>query len=1122
MEELPDVGGSICGILEGDDARTSVTDEGRFTWSSGDQVWLQTTSGSVAGTLSSGAGTANAQFSYGAYIGELTGKAVCPYNSGHDVEGNVLTAVLPSSYDLGSNLNNTNALLYGVNAGGTIRFNHLAGVMRFVFRNVPAGTDKFQLTLDKKINGTFVANLTDDCPIIETSDESLESEKTVTLSFDPLKSATDISLYVPLPVGTYTYLGLDLWAGDTSVWSYANTVTNKISRKTLKLMPAVNMGGTVGGELEDGVFDLSKAGPANCYIVSEAGSYMFIPTKGNVIEPVGNIDSVEVLWESFGTDVTPASGDLVRNVRYENSAVYFETPADFKEGNAVIAAKDAGGRILWSWHIWLTDQPEVQVYYNNAGTMMDRNLGATSASPGDVGALGLFYQWGRKDPFLGASSIDESVAAKSTLVWPSPVESDSNNGTIEFSIANPTTFITRNINNHDWYYSSWEDTDNYRRWAELKNIYDPCPRGWRVPDGGENGVWHIAVGFSSFDHSYDSANRGMDFSETLGSAQSIWFPNAGYLTYDGILNSVGSAGSCWSASHSSVMADAFKYWNSGKVSLWSDNQRATGRTVRCVQDTGVSPGANGNGFASYKEAASAIKELYNPDLWKSECNRFCNTDRWTDDWNQRTMLYDWVSGTIDSGWSQGLAEWKAHYRGITLANEILNRISNSTIDLDEYAAEAKFFRASFYMYLIASFGDVPFATENISLEEAYENGRVDRKLILQQIYKDYDAVTEILWRSDEPGGRVSVGAALAMKARAALLMSDWETCAEAAKACMDWNKYSLHPDFEELFHSKTSTSPEFIFTLPCFEYPGQISIKAFVPRNAGGTSVAQPSWELFFAFTCTDGKNVEDSPLYDPANPFANRDPRLAATTAEFDKEFLDYIYNPRPSAKKTLQVSTGTEVTNKDCKPGSRDCSYNGLVLKKFVDEEWVDDLYTDMPSRIIRYADVLLMYAEAKMEMNQIDQSVHDALNSVRARAYKCGIDETTKYPAITETNQSELRRIIRNERRCELAWENRRWFDLIRWRVCEECLTLPVYGLPDDKKSTANEATGYWPFPKDFRPKMRPSSTIDITSIEDYPDYYTKSVEKRGFVSRQYFYPIPFSEIYTNRNLVQNPGY
>ena len=102
-EVLPVEGGSVRATMESDHTRTSVTDEGTFTWSAGDQVWLHTTSGSVAGTLSSGAGTASANFSYGSYFGEMTGKAVNPYNSGHSISGDVLNVVMPSSYDLGQN-----------------------------------------------------------------------------------------------------------------------------------------------------------------------------------------------------------------------------------------------------------------------------------------------------------------------------------------------------------------------------------------------------------------------------------------------------------------------------------------------------------------------------------------------------------------------------------------------------------------------------------------------------------------------------------------------------------------------------------------------------------------------------------------------------------------------------------------------------------------------------------------------------------------------------------------------------------------------------------------------------------------------------------------------------------
>ena len=600
VEEVPVAEHTVLAVMENEQTMTSVTDDGSFTWASGDQIWLHTTSGSVVGTLSDGAGTASASFSTGVFIGNLTGKAVYPYNTGHTVSGNELSVVLPSSYDLGSNLANTNAAMYGVNVDGTIRFNHLAGVMRFKFKNVPAGTDKFQITLDKKISGTFTADLTADLPIIETATTSDASEKTVTLNFDPLTSVSDICLYVPLPVGTYTTLGLDLWAGSESIWSYSNTVTNTISRKTLKLMPAVSMGGTVGGdiegegsvggEIEGEIVDLSGNGTANSYIVSEAGSYKFTPTKGNSSESVGAIATAEVLWETFGTDVTPNVGDLVKNVKYENGVISFETPSAYKEGNAVIAAKDASGTILWSWHIWLTDQPEGQVYYNNAGTMMDRNLGATSTTPGDVGALGLLYQWGRKDPFLGSSNISDDVDAKSTGSWPSAVSSDSNNGTIAYATANPTTFIKFNDYNYDWYYTGSSSTDNTRRWTtseSSKSIYDPCPAGWRVPDGGSNGVWSKACGSSSYfsGYPYDGTNEGMNFAGKFGSASTIWYPASGFrYSGDDSLCYVGYYGYYWSASPDGNRAYYLYFCYYGYVYPSNSIDRALGQSVRCLQE----------------------------------------------------------------------------------------------------------------------------------------------------------------------------------------------------------------------------------------------------------------------------------------------------------------------------------------------------------------------------------------------------------------------------------------------------------------------------------------------------------------------------------------------------------
>ena len=326
--------------------------------------------------------------------------------------------------------------------------------------------------------------------------------------------------------------------------------------------------------------DLSNSGRANCYIVSEEGSYKFPTVKGNSSESVGAVKSVEVLWESFGTSTAPEVGDLIKSVSYSDGYITFQTADTFKEGNAVIAARNASGTILWSWHIWLTDQPGKCVYANNAGTMMDRNLGATSATPGDVGALGLLYQWGRKDPFLGSSSISSSVEAKSTITWPSAVSSSSSRGTVAYATEHPTTFVTSNINNYDWYYSGSSSTDN-TRWQSTKTIYDPCPAGWRVPDGASNGVWK-KVGFD--DHSYDFSDRGMLFRSGI-SSPAAWYPAAGFrFINDGALCSVGSYGYYMSVAPDGYYVYSLEFYYKGNVYPTDSGYRATGKSVRCLQE----------------------------------------------------------------------------------------------------------------------------------------------------------------------------------------------------------------------------------------------------------------------------------------------------------------------------------------------------------------------------------------------------------------------------------------------------------------------------------------------------------------------------------------------------------
>ena len=346
--------------------------------------------------------------------------------------------------------------------------------------------------------------------------------------------------------------------------------------------------GTSGGVQIDvaAAKDLSTSGTANSYIVSNAGTYKIPTVKGNSSESVGSVASVEVLWESFGTDETPKVGSLISKAIYENGKIYFMTPPEFREGNAVIAAKNSSGVILWSWHIWFTDQPKEQVYYNNAGTMMDRNLGATSATPGDVGALGLLYQWGRKDPFLGSSSVSSNIEAASTITWPSTVSSNSSTGTIEYAIANPTTFISIYEGRWDWYYTSSYSVD-CTRWQTEKTIYDPCPEGWRLPDGGSDGIWATAAFEST---AYDDINKGRLFN--ISNPSTTWYPASGFRGYsDGELFYVGESGFYWALTPYGDYGCCLNFDSYAYVYPSDLDNRAGGHAVRC-QKEGTGGGSN--------------------------------------------------------------------------------------------------------------------------------------------------------------------------------------------------------------------------------------------------------------------------------------------------------------------------------------------------------------------------------------------------------------------------------------------------------------------------------------------------------------------------------------------------
>lgn len=187
---------------------------------------------------------------------------------------------------------------------------------------------------------------------------------------------------------------------------------------------------------------------------------------------------------------------------------------------------------------------------------------------------------------------------------------------------------------------------------------------------------------------------------------------------------------------------------------------------------------------------------------------------------------------------------------------------------------------------------------------------------------------------------------------------------------------------------------------------------------------------------------------------------------------------------------------------------------------EDWTGNFNAENDLFVIRYADVLLMYAEASIELNEIDQSVLDAMNTVRARAYKVSKDQTGSYPEITTTEQADLRKILRVERRMELAWEGIRYMDIIRWQIADRVLNKNNYGILDPaelREKVVNQGLWFWP----ETPQRDDNGFFDFTSM--YNQGLIKLLTVRKFdASKQYLWPIPTKEVLINENLVQNPGY
>ena len=393
------------------------------------------------------------------------------------------------------------------------------------------------------------------------------------------------------------------------------------------------------------------------------------------------------------------------------------------------------------------------------------------------------------------------------------------------------------------------------------------------------------------------------------------------------------------------------------------------------------------------------------------------------------------------------------YLGISSCNFFLANIDKTPISADKlkvYKGEVQFLRAFFYFNLADVYGGVPLYTKPVTIEEAKVKQSTKAEVIAQVI-SDLDFAIANLPDVAYTNGHAVKGSALALKARVLLTMGQWADAATAANQVITGGKFSLFNNFRTLFLASGQTNnPEIMFSTRYLNPDDYSDLD--IRWNWHG--VVNPRRELIDAFECTDGLPITSSTLYNPANYKLNRDPRLALTIKPFaDKAInssgkeVDFNYNGQ-SASGYNPVKYG----NWDALP----CDYSTKS-----EQDWI----------LLRYADVLLMYAEAKNEASGPDATVYKAINDIRARP---GINMPALPAGLTK---EQMRDRIRQERRVELALEGLRWSDIKRWKTAETYI----------------------------------------------PTLVDQGGQRRVFnPAKHYLMPFPQSEIDVNPNLVQNPGY
>lgn len=447
------------------------------------------------------------------------------------------------------------------------------------------------------------------------------------------------------------------------------------------------------------------------------------------------------------------------------------------------------------------------------------------------------------------------------------------------------------------------------------------------------------------------------------------------------------------------------------------------------------------------------------------------------------------------------------YSLITRCNTFLHQVNTKQIPfsdphrLEVLKNEVRFLRAWRYYMMVTAYGDIPLITNVVpTLEDAKVPATPEADVVkfIQDELKDL-TTPGALDVTPKQKGRITLGAALALKVRLNLFYKQYDEVIDAANEIAKLNVYKLYKEGEvpyaELFKEANEDNCEIILAVKKVmnDYKNQTIIE-FCNVIDGGWSAFVPIQSLVDAYEMNSGLTIEEAQAkgeYDPTHPYKNRDPRFYATILYSGADWMDN--KGRKRIYNTLDRNING-APNKDHREDSRNASQTSYSICKYMNPltQYADINNTGLDMIVFRYAEILLSKAEAMIEMNRDLSGATDLIDEVRSRAGMPKVDRT-KY-----NTQDKLRELLRRERRVEFAFEGLRRDDIIRWDIAKEVLNGPIYA---SNKGTVNMDTSV---PQEERATIFQGEENRIV------------LEIRNFKNR--YMPIPQGELDKNPNLKQ----